>query len=301
MGAWTVPGTAGPPAAVSVTPSSGTGANQTFALEYYDTNGASSLQAVYAWFNTTDAANGSCMLYYNIASNQINLLNDAGTAWMAATPGAAGAMQNSQCSVNVAAATAVLNGANLTLNLPMTFTAAYLGAKSIYMFASDVSGANSGWQQLGSWTVPGTGGTPAAVSATPNSGTGASQTFTLEYSDTSGEASLQVVYVWFNTLDASNNSCMLYYNIASNQIKLLNDAGTAWMAATPGGAGTLENSQCSLSLVSATVVPNGDTLTLSLPISFAAAFGGPKSIFMWASDISGSTSGWQQRGTWTVP
>jgi len=48
-----------------------------------------------------------------------------------------------------------LNGNTLTLNLPMTFLAAYAGAKNIYTYATDVSGAsNGGWQQLGSWTVP---------------------------------------------------------------------------------------------------------------------------------------------------
>jgi hypothetical protein len=34
------------------------------------------------------------------------LLNNAGTAWMTATPGAATTLQNNQCSLNVAATTA---------------------------------------------------------------------------------------------------------------------------------------------------------------------------------------------------
>jgi len=47
-----------------------------------------------------------------------------------------------------------LNGTTLTLNLPMTFQAGYAGAKNIYLYAADASGANSGWQQLGTLTVP---------------------------------------------------------------------------------------------------------------------------------------------------
>jgi hypothetical protein len=39
------------------------------------------------------------------------------------------------------------------LNLPVTFTAAYPGAKSIWMFAAG-STAASVWQSMGSWTVP---------------------------------------------------------------------------------------------------------------------------------------------------
>ena len=36
----------------------------------------------------------------------------------------------------------------------MTFQPSYAGAKNIYLYASDVSGASTGWQQLGVWTVP---------------------------------------------------------------------------------------------------------------------------------------------------
>jgi len=142
------------PAVVSVTPNSGSGAMQTFTLEYSDSAGAAHLKQVYAWFKAKGVANNSCELYYSAANNQINLLNDAGTAWLAATPGAATPLQNSQCSLNVTTMTATLNGNTLILSLPMTFEAAYAGTKSVYLFASDVSGVNTGWQQLGTWTVP---------------------------------------------------------------------------------------------------------------------------------------------------
>ena len=35
----------------------------------------------------------------------------------------------------------------------MTFKPAFAGAKSIYLHAVDEAGSNSGWQQLGTWTV----------------------------------------------------------------------------------------------------------------------------------------------------
>jgi hypothetical protein len=73
---------------------------------------------------------------------------------MTATLGAATTLQNSQCSLNVAATSASMNGNTLTLNLAMTFKPAFAGAKNIYMYGVDVSGPNSGWQQLGTWTVP---------------------------------------------------------------------------------------------------------------------------------------------------
>jgi hypothetical protein len=56
--------------------------------------------------------------------------------------------------VNVATATVATIGNTITLTLPMTFLPAYAGAKNTYLYDLDLSGANSGWQQLGTWTVP---------------------------------------------------------------------------------------------------------------------------------------------------
>ncbi|HTC86767.1 MAG TPA: NF038122 family metalloprotease, partial [Bryobacteraceae bacterium] len=61
------------PAVVSVTPSSGSGSSQTFALQYSDTAGAGNLSFVYAWFTTTVTGNGSssCLLSYQPSTNQL--------------------------------------------------------------------------------------------------------------------------------------------------------------------------------------------------------------------------------------
>jgi len=81
------------------------------------------------------------------------LYNDAGASGTSATLGTAGTLSNSQCSINAGTATVTTSGMNLTLNLPVTFTAAYAGAKSVYMYAAGSSAA-SGWLPMGSWTVP---------------------------------------------------------------------------------------------------------------------------------------------------
>ncbi len=298
--------TAGVPAVVSVMPNSGTGASQTFTLQYSDTAGAASLQTAWVYFNSTLAnpASHSCMLYYNVAPNLINLLNDSGTAWLTATPGAAATtLANSQCTLNVTASTATTSGNTLTLKLAMTFQSAFAGTKNTYMYATDVSGSSAGWVDEGSWTVPGGSGVPAATSVKPKAGTGASRTFTLQYSDTAGAASLQLAFVYFNATLASDptQSCLLYYNVGPHLINLLNDGATAWVTATPGASTTLENSQCSLNVAATTVTSSGKTVTLKLPMTFQPSFAGAKNIYMYATDISTSGSGWQQLGTWTVP
>jgi uncharacterized membrane protein len=303
LGTWTVPAAAATVTTASVTPSSGSGAQQTFALQYADSLGTTDLSTVWVWFtsnfNTVSSAN-SCLVYYARAANQLFLLNDAGTAYSSAAPGAGPALSNSQCSVNAAAAS-VTSGTALTVDLPVTFTAAYAGAKSVWMFALG-SSANSGWQAMGTWTVPG-GSPPAPVSVTPSSGFGAELTFAFQYADPLGATDLATMWIWFtsnfNTV-SSANSCLAYYARASNQIFLLNDADAAFTAAAPGAAVTLSNSQCSINAAAASVTPFGMDLTLNLPMTFTAAYAGAKSIWMFAAGSS-ANSGWQSMGSWTVP
>jgi len=45
-----------------------------------------------------------------------------------------------------------VSGNNLTLNLALSFQHAFTGARNIYMEVYD--GADSGWLQKGTWTVP---------------------------------------------------------------------------------------------------------------------------------------------------
>jgi hypothetical protein len=303
LGTWTVPVTVAVVTTVSVTPTRG--AQPRFELAYADSLGATDLSAVWVWFtsnfNTVSSAN-SCIAYYARATNLILLINDAGTAYSSAAPGAAVTLSNSNCSINASAASVTLSGVDLTLNLPVTFAAGYAGAKSIWMFAAGPN-ANSGWQNMGSWTVP-LGSAPVPVSVTPGSGSGLSQTFALQYADSLGSADLSTVWVWFtstfNTV-TSANSCIAYYVRTTNQINLINDAGTAILSsAAPGAAVTLSNSQCSINMAAATVTPSGTDLTVNLPVTFTGAFAGAKGIFMFASGLS-ANSGWQSMGTWTVP
>ena len=419
------------PTTVSVDATPGSGAAVWFSLDYGDPLGATDLATVWVWFtsnfNTSSSAN-SCLVYYARATNQIFLLNDAGTVWSPATPGGILGLGNSQCFVNVAEAeaSAEATGTDLFVSLPVTFAAGYAGAKTIYMYAAG-SGGNSGWQPMGSWTVPAapppapvlsvasthigsftqgqtgatytvtvsnqtgaaatsgtvavtdtlpagltltsmtgagwtcTGATcsrsdvlnaaasypaitvtvnvgasaaspqvnsvsvsgggsatasatdstiiqaastaPTTVSVTPSSGSGAQQTFALQYDDPLGATDLTTAWVWFTSnfnAVSSANSCLVYYARATNQVFLLNDAGTAYSSATPGAAVTLSNSQCSVNAAAASVTASGTSLTVNLPVTFAAGYAGTKSIYMYAAG-SNANSGWQTMGIWTVP
>jgi len=144
-----------PPSVVSATPNSGSGLGpQTFNFAYADPNGLTSLNAVKAEFTSKVDAN-SCYLEYIEAANSLYLLNDAGTNWLGPmTLGAAGTLQNSQCSVDVGSSSTSGSGNNQTLNLAITFTSSFAGTQNMWMKADDNGGMTSGWQFKGSWSVP---------------------------------------------------------------------------------------------------------------------------------------------------
>jgi hypothetical protein len=63
-------------------------------------------------------------------------------------------VQNSQCQIAGSGISVTGSGANLTLNVPITFKPAFAGTRNIYMSASDKSGSASNYIQTGAWNVP---------------------------------------------------------------------------------------------------------------------------------------------------
>jgi hypothetical protein len=142
------------PTLVSVSPSSGSGAVQTFAFTISDTNGASNIQWVQLDVNASLTAASACYFYYVPSSNTIQLAGDSGSFGPSLTIGSPGTQQNSQCIVDAGASSSSISSNTLVLNLALSFKQpAFSGAKNIYM---DASGQyiDSGWALKGSWTVP---------------------------------------------------------------------------------------------------------------------------------------------------
>jgi hypothetical protein len=118
--------------------------------------------------NASLASAGSCYFYYTRASNQIYLATNAG-AWQGSlTVGTAGTMANSQCTVNAGASSVTTSGNNLTLNLAVSFTSGFAGAKNIFMEVQNAT-QQSAWTPLGTWTVLAPSGPGFSLGMTPSS------------------------------------------------------------------------------------------------------------------------------------
>jgi len=231
--------------------------------------------------------------------------DDGGTLSAGAVLNTAGSTSNSQCTVSWGGAPVLSNGNNLTLVFTLTFTASFSGNKTVFMAARDQGAGNSGWQPLGVWQVP--GGAPSTptlvVRVIPNRGTGLGPTtYTFNYSDTKGYTDLGVENILINTSLDGRHACYLAFARTINTLYLINDAGDTLSAGqSMAGAGSVGNSQCTVTWGTGAVSGSGSNLALTLNIAFAASFAGNRTLYLATRDVNEANStDWQSMGTWTV-
>ena len=297
LGAWSVlPPSA--PAVGTVTPASGTGLSQSFTVVFSDANGASDIASAGVFFNGVYSTANGCYFEWRRATNTILLFRDSDSAYLPVTPGNAAAVENANCSITGAGASVALAGSQLTLTVPVTFKSAFVGAKSAYAYAADGGGLTSGWQSVGSWT-PTPAYAPTVASVAPASGTALSQAFTAVFFDANGASDIATAGVLFNGLYSTANGCYFEWRRSTNTFVLFRDSDSAFLPLTPGTSATVENANCSITGVGASVVSSGSQLTMTVPVTFKAAFVGAKTSYAFAADGGGLTSGWQSVGSWT--
>ncbi|MGA8029357.1 MAG: choice-of-anchor D domain-containing protein, partial [Bryobacteraceae bacterium] len=295
------------PTAVSVSPSSGTGAGpQPFVFTYSDTNPGGYqdlgvMQFVFYPVGGSSYANG-CYVQYNPATNKIVLFNNAATGTVGSVlPGGSGTISNSQCSITGNGASAVGSGNNFTLTVPVTFSTTFPGNMTIHGIVYDLEGQGSG-ANLGTWNT-GVEQAPTIVSLSPSSGSGLGpQVFAFEYSDPNGTADLSALYFNFSAgSESPTNGCYVYYYPPTNAMHLYNNAGSGFVAGSTivGSGGTLSNSQCSISGAGSTVSISGNNITISVSVTFTSTFTAPTNVYMKAVDNESETTGWVNEGTWT--
>ena len=141
---------------------------------------------------------------------------------------------------------------------------------------------------------------PTATAVSPATGTGASQTFTATYTDLNGGADIASAFLMVASAVNPAGTCFVHYDRASNSVRLMNDAGSTWSAWLAAGTGSTSNSQCTVNSQGLTATVNGNTLTVTYPISFLSGAAGQRSVFALAIDAGGISSQWAQLGTWNA-
>ena len=185
---------------------------------------------------------------------------------------------------------------SLVVTVDLTFAASWFGPKNMYLLASEGS-VNSGWVTVGVWNV--TGGAPTADSVSPSSGSGNSPNFTFTVSDSSSQANISGISILITAgaPTAIANACYLVYNRGNSTIGLYDDAATTLTIKIIGSSTTMQNTQCAVGY--AVMTTSGNSVMFTVNTVFRT-FSGAKTVYMQALEPNTST-GWVQRGTWTVP
>jgi len=121
------------------------------------------------------------------------------------------------------------------------------------------------------------------------------------FTDPRGWQDLDVVNVLINNFLDGRNACYLAYSRPSGVLYLVADNGGTLLGLPLNGSGSVSNRQCTVAAAGTTAAGSGNTLTLTVNLSFAAGFAGNKVTYMAARDLQGGNSGWQALGVWNVP
>jgi hypothetical protein len=162
MGTWNVPGVAlTGPAVAGMTPARSSTTGQTYSFTFTDTNGYADLAVVDVLINSFLDGIAACYVAFaptSATSGELYLVDDAGDGGYAsgspiALPSSS-SLQNSQCTINGTGSSVTASGNTLTLNLAITFSSGFAGNQVFYLAARNNSTGNSGWQAVGTVTVP---------------------------------------------------------------------------------------------------------------------------------------------------
>lgn len=296
-GTWTATVPPPQPSASSVSPNSGLGSSQTFTFVFSDTQNALNITGMAMLFNTSLAFTNACYIIVDTNAGTVALAYDNGAGSNSKPISSAATLSNSQCTVGATSLT--VSGLSYILTVALTFSGPFSGAKNTYMFGSESGIYETGWVQMGTYTVA-AGGDPVANSVSPSSGSGPSQRFSFTVSDAGGAGFITGLAIVVAPSLNIVNACYVVYDRTANTISLaydnpLNGASPV----TPGGTQVVSNSQCTLKASDSTVVIGLTSVVVTVDLTFNATYFGAKNLYLDAIE-PGATSGWLNAGTWTV-
>jgi hypothetical protein len=296
LGSWTVTVPAPQPSVVSVAPNAGTGAGQTFVFTFADASSANNLATLAVLFSTTSQTlTNACLIVVDRNAGTIALAWDSALGSNSAPIGAGTTLQNSQCLVG--ANSLSLTGQTLSLTVAIAFEGTFNGVQNIYLEAAE-TGINTGFSQMGMFTV--VASFPTATSVVPNSGSGTGTRFSFTISDPQSSSALVAMAMLFGSSLEVNNSCYLVWDSTRGTISLVYDiAANGATPVVPGTNMTAANAQCILNASDTTVTVGPTSVVITVDLTFESSWAGPKNVYLYAAELQ-ANSGWVAVGTWTV-
>ena len=144
-----------------MSPARSTTTSQTYTFTFTDTNGYGDLAVLDVLTNNFLDGINACYVAFvptSATSGYLYLVDDAGDGGYASGSPillpSKNTLQNSQCTISGTGSSVTASGNTLTLNLAITFSSSFAGNRVFYLAARNNIAGNSGWQAVGSVTVP---------------------------------------------------------------------------------------------------------------------------------------------------
>lgn len=299
----------GPPVITGSFPLAGQGTASNFSFSVSHPDGLNRLGVINLLINSALDGGQACYIAYSVPLRVLYLVNDAGPAAGLSAPLALGAgnsgfVQNSQCRINAGFSSALTSGNSITLTLNTQFLGGFTGGKVLYAAARTTDELNTGWRTVGVYDIPTPTVTfPNSSTANPSAGTATNTVLSFTYRAQGSHTNLQTVWGLINTALDGAGACYFAYSAPGNALVLVPDNGNGSQAQSIPlpGSGSIENSQCRINAFGSVVNRTGDTLSLSLNVTFKNGFSGPKVIWTAASTLTGAVSPWRAAGAWLLP
>jgi hypothetical protein len=291
LGSFTVLTSTGgaPPVAAMIHPPSASALRQIFSLTVTDPQGGQDVSEARILAAPVLSAAHACLVRFTASPSQIHLASDAGTSWTSATPGSGSTLQNSQCRVHAASSGLSAGTSAALFWADLEFLPSWTGTRLLWGAATDLSGLQAPWTQLGLVEASASTNLPPVVESvtTPGSGGGL---FQFVASAPGGGASIRSFHLLVGDAPAASG-CLIHFDAALNRVSLRPaQDGAAWPAVTPGQTGLAENPLCRLRGEGSAFSVTGNRATFQLQIEFKSGFGGQIPLRGHALDSAGSTS-----------
>ncbi|HWF47104.1 MAG TPA: hypothetical protein VG168_08870 [Bryobacteraceae bacterium] len=158
LATWGVPGivTLGP-AVGGVTPNRTSAASQTYTFTFTDPSGWADLAVLNILVNKALNAAGACYIAVIPAAKAVLLVDDQGDGggpFAALTLPSTSSVNNSQCTITGTGSSITGTGNTVTVVLNMSFSSSFGGNRVFYLAARNNTTGNSGWQAVGSVSIP---------------------------------------------------------------------------------------------------------------------------------------------------
>jgi sugar lactone lactonase YvrE len=145
---------------------------------------------------------------------------------------------------------------------------------------------------------------PSTTGTAPFVSSGMTQIFTFTYTHQDAVSQIGVVNALINSALVGSGACYIAYSQPLGVLYLVNDGGTDSGLSAPlilGGAGSVSNSQCTIQGGGSSATVSGNTLTLTLNVTFTPNFMGNKVVYLAGQSVTNASSGWRTAGVSIVP